>query len=170
MKIKFSYRKISEYGIKCPQNSIKIRQIFDMLETPKNMSWAYCKYLLSSLESDFYENHFNDLDILIKKIGLVECREIDGYVLDSGGFTHRITRKSVVFEHAIFGVCPHWPLWSCPLSHYKIAVQSARDFFAMPVSLDTELIVELPESDMAQIALFPPKMADKENAFDFKHD
>ena len=40
----------------------------------------------------------------------------------------------------------------------------------MPISLDTELIVELPASDMAQIALFPPKMADKEDAFDLKHD
>ena len=161
---------MTAYGIKCPQNSIKIRQIFDVLETPKNMSWAYRKYLLSSLESDFYENNFNELDILIKKIGLVECRKIDGYVLDSGRFTNRISRKSVVFEHAIFGVCPHWPLWSCPLSHYKIAVQAARDFFAMPVSLDTEVIVELPDSDMAKVLLFPPIMFEREEPLDLKQD
>jgi hypothetical protein len=141
-----------------------------MLETPKNISWAYRKYLLSSLDSDFLENRFGACDELLKEIEKIESGELEYFIFDYNGFIHHVDKKSATFEHAIFGVCPHWPLWSCPLSHYKIAVQAARDFFAMPVSLDTELIVELPESDMAQIALFPPKMADKEKALGLKHD
>jgi hypothetical protein len=40
----------------------------------------------------------------------------------------------------------------------------------MPESLDTELIVDLPESDMAQISLFPPIMIEREESLDLKHD
>ena len=161
---------MSQYGESNESTHRKIRRAFEMIDTPDQVRNSYSQYLLSSLDSDFYENYFNDLDTLIKKIELIECREIDSYVLDSGGFTHHISRKSVVFEHAIFGVCPHWPLWSCPLSHYKIAVQAARDFFAMPVSLDTEVIVELPDSDMAKVLLFPPIMFEREEPLDLKQD
>jgi hypothetical protein len=170
MKIKFSYFDASNFLKKIQENYVKIQCTFEMIDTTEQVRKSYSQYLLSSLDSDFYGNRFSDLDILIEKIESVEKREIKDYILHSGGFTQYISRYSVVFEHAIFGVCPHWPLWSCPLSHYKIAVEAARDFFAMPESLDTELIVELPESDMAQIALFPPKMADKEDAFDLMHD
>ncbi len=170
MKLRFSYWDMSQYVESNGSTQRKIRRAFEMIDTPNQVRNSYSQYLLSSLDSDFYENYFNDLDTLIKKIELIECRDIDSYVFDSGGFTHYISRKSVVFEHAIFGVCPHWPLWSCPLSHYKIAVEAARDFFAMPESLDTELIVELPESDMAQIALFPPIMFEREESLDLKHD
>jgi hypothetical protein len=170
MKIKISYWDMSEYRRNCHPSSTKIRQVFDMLDTQKNISWAYRKYLLSSLDSDFLENRFGACDELLKEIEKIERGEIEYFVFDYNGFIHHVNKKSATFEHAIFGVCPHWPLWSCPLSHYKIAVQAARDFFAMPVSLDTELIVELPESDMAQIAIFPPKMPYKEDAFDLKHD
>jgi hypothetical protein len=149
---------------------LEIRHAFEIIDATEQIRKSYGQYLLSSLDSDFYENRFNDLDILIKKIESVEKREIKDYILHSGGFTQYISRYSVVFEHAIFGVCPHWPLWACPLSHYKIAVEAARDFFAMPESLDTELIVELPESDMAQIALFPPIMIEREESLDLKHD
>jgi len=170
VKLKFSYWDVSRYAKYTGPNYRIIQRAFEMINTSEQTRKPYSQYLLSSLDSDFYENYFNDLDDLIKKIELIECKEIDSYVLDSGGFTHHISRKSVVFEHAIFGVCPHWPLWSCPLSHYKIAAEAARDFFAMPESLDTELIVDLPESDMAQISLFPPIMIEREESLDLKHD
>jgi hypothetical protein len=49
-------------------------------------------------------------------------------------------------------------------------VQTARDFYSMPESLDTQLIVELPETDMAQISLFPPKLAENKTAFCEEHN
>ena len=169
MKLKFSYWDISHVKNDEP-NHRKIRRAFEMIDKSEQIRNSYGQYLLSSLDSDFLENRFGACDELLKEIEKIERGEIEYFVFDYNGFIHHVNKKSATFEHAIFGVCPHWPLWSCPLSHYKIAVQAARDFFAMPVSLDTELIVELPESDMAQIAIFPPKMPYKEDAFDLKHD
>ncbi len=140
------------------------------LEGPDSVKNAYRQYLLSSLESDFLENRFGACDELLREIEKIEGGEIEYFVFDYNGFIHHVNAKSAIFEHAIFGVCPHWPLWSCPLSHYKIAVQAARDFFAMPESIDTELIVELPESDMAKVVLFPPIMIEREESLDLKHD
>ena len=170
MKIKISYWDMSEYRKHCHPSSTKIRHVFDMLDTPNNISWAYRKYLLSSLDSDFLENRFGACDELLKEIEKIESGKIEFFVFDYNGFIHDVNKKSAIFEHAIFGVCPHWPLWSCPLSHYKIAVQAARDFFAMPVSLDTEVIVELPDSDMAEVLLFPPIMIEIEEPLDLKRD
>lgn len=170
MRIKFSYWDLSEYRKNCHPESTKIRRAFEMLDTPGKVGRAYSKYLLSSLDSDFSENEFGACDYLLKEIEKIESGETDSYIYESNGFTHYIGRNSVIFEHSIFGVCPHWPLWSCPFSHYKIALQAARDFYALPESLDTELIVELPESEMATIALFPPKLFENKSAFGLKHD
>jgi hypothetical protein len=170
MKLRFSYWDISKYVKNDEPNHRKIRRAFEMIDKSEQIRNSYGQYLLSSLDSDFLENRFGACDELLKEIEKIEAGKIECFVFDYNGFIHYVNKKSAAFEHAIFGVCPHWPLWSCPLSHYKIAVQTARDFFAMPESLDTELIVELPESDMAQIALFPPKMVEKDDAFDLKHD
>lgn len=170
MKIRYYYYKLSS-----PKNEIRPAISYtlhaaELLYAPASAEKAYSKYILSSLDSDFFENRHGDCDLVLTEIARLEKGELDNFVFEFDGFIHYVGRDSVTFEHAIFGVCSHWPLWSCPLSHYKIAVQAARDFFAMPVSLDTELIVELPESDMAQIAIFPPKMPYKEDAFDLEHD
>lgn len=170
MRIRFSYWDLSEYRKNCRPESTKIRRAFEVLDNSGNIGWAYSKYLLSSLDSDFSENEFGACDYLLEEIEKIESGETDSYIYESNGFTHYIGRNSVTFEHSIFGVCPHWPLWSCPLSHYKIALQAARDFFALPESLDTEVIVELPESDMAKIALFPPKLFENEAAKEANHD
>jgi hypothetical protein len=170
MRIKFSYWDLSEYRKDCRPESTQIRRAFEMLDTPGVMGWAYSKYLLSSLDSDFSENEFGACDYLLEEIEKIERGEADSYIYESNGFTHYVGRNSVTFEHSIFGVCPHWPLWSCPFSHYKVALQAARDFFALPESLDTELIIELPESDMAKIALFPPKLFENEAAKEASRD
>jgi hypothetical protein len=170
MKLRFSYWDISQYVKNDEPNHRKIRRAFEMIDTSERTRNSYGQYLLSSLDSDFLENRFGACDELLKEIEKIEGGEIENFVFDYNGFIHHVSTKSAIFEHAIFGVCPHWPLWSCPLSHYKIAVQTARDFFAMPESLDTELIVDLPESDMAQIALFPPIMIEREKPLDLKHD
>lgn len=149
---------------------MEVLRTSEALEGPDSVKNAYRQYLLSSLESDFLENRFGACDELLREIEKIEGGEIEYFVFDYNGFIHHVNAKSAIFEHAIFGVCPHWPLWSCPLSHYKIAVQAARDFFAMPESIDTELIVELPESDMAKVVLFPPIMIEREESLDLKHD
>ena len=170
MKLRFSYWDMSQYESGSQSLHRKIRRAFEMIDTSERTRNSYGQYLLSSLDSDFSENRFGSLDKILKKIDQIERGEIASYYFESNGFLYYINQKSILFEHAIFGVCPHWPLWSCPLSHYKIAVQTARDFFAMPESLNTELIVELPESDMAQISLFPPIMIEREESLDLKHD
>jgi hypothetical protein len=166
MRIKFCYWDLSEYRKNCHHESTKIRRAFEMLDTPGNVGWAYGKYLLSSLDSDFSENEFGACDYLLEEIEKIESGETESYIYESNGFTHYIGRNSVTFEHSIFGICPHWPLWSCPFTHYKIALQAARDFYALPESMDTELIIELPESDMAQVTLFPPILAENEMALE----
>jgi hypothetical protein len=40
----------------------------------------------------------------------------------------------------------------------------------MPASLDTDVIVELPESDMAKVVLFPAIMIEREESLDLKQD
>jgi len=170
MKIRFFYLDISSCEKSFHPASKNIFRASEILEAPISIKKPYSKYLLSTLESDFSENMFGDYDKLLKEINKLEEGEKVSFIFECDGFTHYVSTHSVTFEHTIFGVCPHWPLWSCPLSHYKIAVQAARDFFAMPVSLDSELIVELPESDMAQITLFPPRLAENETAFGITHD
>ena len=170
MKIRFSYWDLSKKKTIFTPNSRRIRRAFEMVDSTENECKAYSKYLLSSLDSDFYENRFQDCDKLLEQINRIEIGDIESFTYEFDGFIHYVSRQSVTFEHAIFGVCPHWPLWSCPFSHYKIGVQTARDFFALPESLDTELIIELPESDMAKIALFPPKLFENEAAKEANHD
>jgi len=151
-------------------NDTKIIRSYDLLEAAETVKLAYCQYLLSTLDCDFGENTFGTCDQVLNEVCRIENGEIENYFFEGEELLHYVSRNSVVFEHAIFGVCPHWPLWSCPLSHYKIGLQAARDFYALPESLDTELIVELPESDMAKIALFPPKLFENESALGVKHD
>ena len=170
LKIRLTYWDVSKYLRNIPKDTVEIQRAFEMIDAPESIRKPYSQYLLSSLESDFSENRFGSLDKILEKIDQIERGDIASYYFESNGFLYYINQKSILFEHAIFGVCPHWPLWSCPLSHYKIAVQAARDFFALPESLDTEVIVELPESDMAKIALFPPKLFENESAFGVNHD
>jgi hypothetical protein len=170
MKIRFAYWNVSKYFKNSPKNSIEIRHAFEVLGVHEKIRRPYSKYLLSTLDSDFSENEFGSFEKLLQEIKKIEDGEIENFIFEGDGFIHYINKNSVTFEHAIFGVCPHWPLWSCPLSHYKIAVQAARDFYALPESLKSEVVVELPESDMAQVTLFPPIFSEKEIALEAKPD
>ena len=170
MKIRLYYWYAPKYLNNAPNNSIEIQRAFEMIDASEHFRKPYSEYLLSSLDSDFSENIFGSCDKLLKRIEKVERGELENYIYETNGFIYYISKNSVTFEHAIYGVCPHWPLWSCPLLHYKIALQAARDFFALSESLDTEVIVELTESDMAKIALFPPKLFENEAAKEANHD
>lgn len=170
MKIRLAYWDVSKYLKNIPKGAVEIRRAFEMIDVSESIRKPYSQYLLSSLDSDFSENRFGAFDELLKEIEKIEQGKSENHFFETNGFTYHIGKNSVTFEHAIYGVCPHWPLWSCPLSHYKIALQAARDFFALQESLDTEVIVELPESDMAKIVLFPPKLFENESAFGVNHD
>jgi len=104
----------------------------------------YNSYVFSALSTDFPINHPEFVESVIKAISRIEQDEIDAYTWEGDGFTHDITRNIVTFEHAIFNECPEWPIWSCPLSHYKVALLGWRRFIDMPRAIGTELIIELP--------------------------
>lgn len=104
-------------------------------------------YLLSGALSDFNENRYGDVDATLLAIGRLECGEIDSYETGGLGFEHTLTRNYVRFEHSIFGECPEWPIWYCTLAQYKAALEGYRRFLDMPKSIDSELIVELPEGE-----------------------
>ncbi len=106
----------------------------------------YSTYLCSAIQTDFPAHQSELIDAVLKDIEKLERGEIDKcFAGTADTFCHSLTRYSVTFEHAIFGVCPEWPLWSCPLAHYKTALQGWRKFIDMPKSLGSELIVELPD-------------------------
>ena len=170
MKIRYFF-----YELASPANEVRsavtyILRSAHLFDAPNSLQSAYSKYLFSSLDSDFSENIHGEFDKVLQEINRIERLEINSYVFEGQGFIHEINKKSVLFEHAIFGVCSHWPIWSCPLSHYKIAMQGWVKFLDFPKSLDREMIVDLPESDMAQVSLFPPTMIKREESLDLKHD
>jgi hypothetical protein len=106
----------------------------------------YHTYLLSALDSDF-DNDEECCDDVLTIIDRLEKGEIDYYEGGGMGFMHLMTPESVTFEHIIFGECYSWPRWTFPMAHYKAALKGWRRFLDMPESIDSELIIELPEAD-----------------------
>jgi hypothetical protein len=104
----------------------------------------YHTYLLSALDSD-YGNDEECCNDILNIIDRLEKGEIDYYEGGGQGFMHLMTPESVTFEHIIFGICPEWPRWTCPMEHYKAALKGWRRFLDMSESIDSELIIELPE-------------------------
>ncbi len=108
---------------------------------------GYEKYLLSAFGTDYPTDHPDWCDEVIANIEKLERGEIESTKWDGQGFQHRMTPTKVTFEHTIFGECPEWPLWSCTLAQYKAALQGYRKFLDMPKTIDSELVVELPDGD-----------------------
>ena len=113
-----------------------------VIDAPKE---GFEKYLLSALDTDFNQNREGLADRVLEAIEKLERREILSYETGGNGFCHSFSDGKVTFEHSVFGECPDWPLWSCSLSQYKSALQGWRKFIEMPKSIDTELIVDLPD-------------------------
>jgi len=107
------------------------------------MGWK--NYVLSALSTDFSQNQQGQLDTVLRKVEDIEKSQLDLYEWEGDGFTHLITRSGVRFEHTVFGECPGWPIWYCTFAQYKAALKGYRQFLDMPKSLDSELIVELPD-------------------------
>ena len=116
----------------------------EVINAPKE---GYEKYLLSALGTDFPAYSPHHAENVLNEIKRLERGEIAAYTWEGDGFVHIMTPTTVTFEHSIFGECPEWPLWSCTLAQYKAALQGWRKFIDMPQSIETELIVELPESN-----------------------
>lgn len=117
----------------------------DIVDAPESTIREFNKYLLSAISSDFREYSPYHADTVLKEIERLERGEIPTYTWEGDGFVHMMTSTTVTFEHAIFGECPEWPIWSCTLAQYKAALQGWRKFIDMPKSIDSELIVELPD-------------------------
>jgi len=106
----------------------------------------YSTYLCSALSTDFPEYDPTFVDDVLEQVERIERGEIDAYEYEGDGFTQYITRDGVRFEHTVFGECPEWPIWYCTFAQYKAALQGYRRFLDMPKSIESELIVELPEN------------------------
>ncbi len=107
----------------------------------------YNKYLLSALDTDFSENRHGQVDEALDAVQKIERGELASF--DTGGqsFWHHINQEGVRFEHNVFGECPEWPIWCCTLAQYKAALQGYRRFLDMPRSIESELIIDLPEGE-----------------------
>ena len=105
----------------------------------------YHTYLLSALDTDFIENRFGICDMVLAKIESIERGEVDEYMYEGQSFMHIIRLDGVTFEHMIFDECYSWPIWTCPLSHYKATLKGFIDFIKMSKNINSELIIVLPE-------------------------
>lgn len=123
------------------------REFTSEMSRENSLTRPYSTYLLSALSSDFLAHHPEHCDLVLQKIAQIEAGEIEEYMWEGQGFLHYIKLDSVLFEHNIFGECPEWPLWSCSLAQYKAALQGWRQFIDMPKSIDSQLIIELPDDD-----------------------
>jgi hypothetical protein len=129
-----------------PRGALQLWQSCNINNLPIGIDHPF--YLLcGALSSDFREYSPYHADTVLREIERLERGEIQTYTWEGDGFVHQMTPHKVTFEHAIFGECPEWPLWTCSLAQYKAALQGWRQFIDMPKSIDSQLIVELPDDD-----------------------
>ena len=141
MKIRFyCYFPIARDG-----TQMSIRRNSILIDAPEYECKMFNKYLLSAMDTDFPAHHPSFADKVLNAIERLLNDEINVYTWEGDGFVHMISRDKVTFEHNIFGECPEWPIWTCTLAQYKAALQGWRQFVDMPKSIDTELIVDLPD-------------------------
>lgn len=143
MKIRF-YFVWSHTGKDIYGHEPRLWRASELLDASPEIVRLYNKYLLSALYTDFPHHHPELADDVIDDIAHIERGEIEAAEWGGEGFCHSLTRDTVTFEHSVFGECPEWPIWSCPLSHYQAALLGWRRFIDMPRAIGTELIIELP--------------------------
>lgn len=130
-----------------PRDEYRLMRVGKLIATKKSSQEMFDGYLLPSITSDFSDNRHGHLDLVIESVKGIEQGAIDAYEWEGQGFTHHISRSRVRFEHSVFGECPEWPIWCCTLAQYKAALEGYRRFLDMPESIDSELIIELPEGE-----------------------
>ena len=147
MKVRYYYCW-SNNGERVYGHAPRLWYASDLLDALEITNQSFNKYLLSALDTDFNQNRYGQVDEVLLDIEKLERGEIEHCMAGTPDtLKHTITRTKVTFEHAIFGECPEWPLWSCSLAQYKAALQGYRKFLDMPESIESELIVELPDGD-----------------------
>jgi hypothetical protein len=104
----------------------------------------YTNYLFPSLETE-YGTDKEYCEEVLAKIDRLERKEIDQYAVGGNQYLCTLNQHEVVIENYIFGECYEWPLSTFPLVNYKIALQGWRKFLDIPKTIDSELIIDLPE-------------------------
>lgn len=130
-----------------PKDEYRLMRVGELLSPDDQLRAKFNGYALSSITSDFSENRHGDVDEALAAVEKVESGFLDHFETGGQGFIHHITRSRVRFEHSVFGECPEWPIWCCTFAQYKAALQGYRRFLDMPKSLDSELIIELPDGE-----------------------
>ncbi|AOS79414.1 MULTISPECIES: hypothetical protein [Hydrogenophaga] len=130
-----------------PLDEYRLLRVGGLINSAESLRSVFNSYLFSSITSDFYENRYGDVDETLVAIEQIEHGKLDAYDTGGNGFSHHITRERVRFEHSVFGECPEWPIWCCTLAQYKAALQGYRRFLDMPKSIDSELIIDLPDGE-----------------------
>lgn len=130
-----------------PLDEYRLLRVGGLIDVAESVRTVFNSYLFSAMTSDFSENRYGDVDETLAAIQKIERGEIDEYDTGGQGFSHHITRERVRFEHSVFGECPEWPVWCCTLAQYKAALQGYRRFLDMPKSIDSELIIDLPDGE-----------------------
>ena len=139
MKIRYFVHCYEGHDANDPYNLFRYAIIVD------SESREFGNYLTSSLSTDFPAYRPEWAGKVLAEIEKLERGEIAEYTWSGDGFYHYIKSDSVTFEHSVFNECPEWPLWSCSLAQYKAALLGWKKFIGMPKSMDSELIVELPD-------------------------
>jgi hypothetical protein len=139
MKVRFYCRWFSKVVTGDPSDIIRASTLVD---APDGVIQQYNNYLLSALDTNYRRSEH--CDEVLRQIDRLERGEIQTFTWEGDGFFYDITRDTVTFEHAVFGECPEWPVWRCSLTQYKVALEGWKRFLAMPKSIDSELIVDLP--------------------------
>lgn len=104
----------------------------------------YSKYLCAVLHFEFQDARYCE-EVLIE-IRKLEQGEIEKTGWAANAFITDIYSDRVEIDHQQFGGLPEWPMWTCSLQEFKVALEEWKNFLEMPVDASTQVIVELPDS------------------------
>jgi hypothetical protein len=147
MKARFYVHRYVWPGDDVLQEAYSLHRVGKILDARPNEAEFYNSYLLGAITADLAGNRGGEVDRVLGAIEQLERGDIGEVVTGGEGFLHHITRERARFEHSVFGECPEWPIWCCTLAQYKAALQGYRRFLDMPKSIDSELIIELPDGE-----------------------
>lgn len=100
----------------------------------------YAKYLGGVFHFDINAiDHCADVLLGIEKM---ERGDIEKTSWIGNAFATDIYTDRVEIEHQQFAGHPDWPLWTCTLAEFKVALKGWMEFLNLPVNVDSEIVVE----------------------------
>lgn len=102
----------------------------------------YAKYLGGAFHFDVQAVKY--CDEILDEIEKVQSAQQEKTGWSGNAFDITIYRDHVDVNHQQFAGHPDWPTWTCSLAEFKTALQGWKRFLEMPVSLESEVVVELP--------------------------